>query len=161
MGLTIHIEGQLKSEKDFNELMVLATNYAFNKGFRYNLFIEKENILCKIKNGKLIDGNYLVKCIVINPGDGCESLIMEFDEELHFQTSCKTQFADPEIHMELVGFLRKIEPFFEFFTVQDEGEFWETGDAEILRSKINFLNQMMDSVQKYIKEQNDNRWKYN
>ena len=57
-----------------------------------------------------------------------------------FQTSCKTQFADPEIHMELVGFLRKIEPFFEFFTVQDEGEFW---DEENLHEE---KNQLMESI---------------
>ena len=65
--------------------------------------------------------------IVLYPHENSEPLRLEFDRDLIVQEFIKTQFAPAEIHVKIVGFLKKIAPHFEALTVEDEGEYWDTG----------------------------------
>ncbi len=59
----------------------------------------------------------------------------------------KTQFAGPEIHLWIVGLLKYLkEHYIPDLEVRDEGEYWETGDFEVLKEKMDFLNEKTDAV---------------
>ena len=59
----------------------------------------------------------------------------------------KTQFAGPEIHLWVVGLLNYLkEHYIPDLEVSDEGEYWETGNFDVLKEKMNFLDQKMDAV---------------
>jgi hypothetical protein len=59
----------------------------------------------------------------------------------------KTQFAGPETHIWIVGLLKYIqEHYLPGLEVRDEGEFWETGNYETLKEKMNLLNEKIDVI---------------
>ncbi len=161
MGITIHIEGTLKSQKDYNEFIAFSTAFAEENSLQYELFKDRKNFLIKVKNGKIIDEEYMVKGIKIKPDENSESLHFEFDDDLHTQTFCKTQFACAETHIFIISFLRKIEPFFENLKVIDEGGYWESNDRSALEEKMQFLTKMIDEISEKYKEQKDQKWRYN
>ena len=49
----------------------------------------------------------------------------------------KTQFTDVIIHSKIIALLRQIEDCFIDLHVTDEGEFWETDNAELLTQHFN------------------------
>lgn len=51
--------------------------------------------------------------------------------------STKTQFAGPDTHELIIGVLRYISNnFLSDFELRDEGEFWETGDSDLLQKNF-------------------------
>lgn len=44
----------------------------------------------------------------------------------------KTQFAPLEVHIAVVALLKRLAPYFEYFDVEDEGDFFETEDISVL-----------------------------
>ena len=77
-----------------------------------------------------------VSGLALNPGNDCEPIKLEFDSQLYVQEWTKTQFAGAEMHQTICGFLHAIEPYFETLKVNDEAEFWETGDVELLKKYL-------------------------
>ncbi len=72
------------------------------------------------------------KGIVLYLHENCDPVRFEFDRDLYIQEFVKTQFAGVPAHLELISLLRDIQHFFEDFKVEDEGEYWETGDELVL-----------------------------
>ena len=59
----------------------------------------------------------------------------------------KTQFAGPETHIWIVSLLKYIqEHYLPGLQVRDEGEFWETGNYETLKEKMNLINDKIDVI---------------
>jgi hypothetical protein len=49
----------------------------------------------------------------------------------------KTQYAGPEIHIALIKLLRYLaKRYFESFHLDDEGNYWETGDEQVLAGRF-------------------------
>ncbi|MBM4457931.1 MAG: hypothetical protein FJ011_09245 [Chloroflexi bacterium] len=95
-----------------------------------------------------------VRGVVIHP-PGCETLFLTFGrtgqtvryEDLPFAESkpgrygpildhlwCKTQFSSPETHVQVCELLRIAEKYTAEWEVTDEGDYWQTGDFELLRA---------------------------
>lgn len=134
MGVTIHFEGQLKSDSEFDTLMEIANDFAEHYQLPYSFFKEKSKKLDRVKDEK--DWDYIgpTKGIKIQPDVNSDPLWLEFDKDNYLQEYCKTQFSDTYTHLIIVDLLRKIEPFFKELLVFDEGEFWDTEDEELLKS---------------------------
>jgi hypothetical protein len=132
MGVTIHFEGQLRSLTDYKEVINIARGFAEFNEMEFSFFEEANKLLERVKDD--IDWDYQgqTKGIRIQPDDNSDPLILEFDKEGYIQEYCKTQFAEIKIHIKIINLLKQIEPFFENLIVYDEGEYWETGNAEIL-----------------------------
>lgn len=145
MGVTIHFEGQLSSPEDFDKVVETAKGFAENNGLEYFLFQEDNKLLQRVKDEQ--DWNYEgpTEGIQIQPDENSDPLILEFDKDYYLQEYCKTQFGDISVHLLVIDLLRQIEPFFKSFIVEDEGEYWETGD-------INLLHQHIDNCFKAIEE---------
>jgi hypothetical protein len=54
------------------------------------------------------------------------------DRDLYVEEFTKTQFAGVQTHLSVLESLRTIRPFFRHLQVEDEGEFWETGNTQPL-----------------------------
>jgi len=132
MGVTIHFEGQLKDQVAFQDLMELAKAFARSRGWEIEPIDLQETTLARVRDEK--DWDYVgpVSGVALYPGPNCEPMRLEFDRDLYIQEYTKTQFAGLGIHLSIVELLREIEPFFQRLSVEDEGEYWETGDAETL-----------------------------
>lgn len=133
LGVTIHFEGQLKKDSDFDKVMNVAKIFAQENNMDFKFFEEDNKLLERVKDEKSYDYQGKVKGIKIQPDINTDPLWLEFDKDNYIQDFCKTQFADLIIHIKIIELLRKIIPFFTELVVDDEGEFWETEDSEILQ----------------------------
>jgi hypothetical protein len=131
MGVTIHFEGKLKSEGDFEKLIDAAKLFAETNDFEYKLFEDSDKLLQRVKDEEDWDYQGPTKGITIQPDQNSDPLNLEFDKDLYIQEYCKTQFSDLSVHIIVVDFLRQIETYFEILKVDDEAEYWETTDISI------------------------------
>jgi len=137
MGVTIHFEGRVRDRAAMAHLLQFAQRFASERGWVTDEINEaKVELLCVDENEK--DCDYLgpVSGLKLIPGNDCEPIKLEFDSDLYVQEWTKTQFAGAEIHLTVCGFLHAIEPYFETFKVNDEAEYWDTGDIEQLKKYL-------------------------
>ncbi len=53
----------------------------------------------------------------------------------------------PDVHVWIVGLLKYLQKrYFSNLEVDDEGDFWETGDRTALEAKMCLLNEKMDAL---------------
>ncbi|MDB5269289.1 MAG: hypothetical protein JWP58_2329 [Hymenobacter sp.] len=145
MGVTIHFEGRLKSEKAFEQLTHLAISFADEQQLPYLVFKEENKLLPRVKDEADWDYQGPVKEIKILLHENADYLWLEFDENFYIQEFCKTQFAEPELHMLLVGFLRSLQQYFAELTVFDEGEYWDTNDRTVLEQHLDYCFRAMEN----------------
>ena len=140
MGVTIHYEGRLRSPSDFEKLIRISTNFATQNGIDFQHVNEAYKRLLRIRDAK--ESNYTgpVKGLILHPGLNCEWLNLEFDKDYYCQDSCKTQFADIEVHIGIIELLKQLEPLFEWIKVVDDGEYYETGSFDRLEEHIEAAN---------------------
>ncbi len=120
---------------------------------------QEENTFHVVTDVEPVDDRW--QGLAIQP-PGCETLYLAFNREgqlvvydARFNSSpgayqvttlmfCKTQFGLPETHMAICGLLRLAQPYMAEWEVEDEGNYWESGDEEELRKR---LGQMGDIIQ--------------
>ena len=113
-----------------------------------------------------IRGNLGLKGIILVPGGGSESLNFCFDKDGNLFSVIgkmmvidgtlseedtwvfvKTQFASPELHAWICGLLKHLKKkYISDLEVIDDGEYWDTGDIDLLRKKMEFLNQKLSQL---------------
>lgn len=136
MGVTIHFDGKLNSENDYQAIMKSAMEFAQKNEMIYNFFEEADKLLLRVKEEEEWDYQGMTRGIRIQPHENSDPFNLEFDKENYIQEYCKTQFANLEIHIKLIAFLESIKPHFDQLNVFDEGEYWETQNQEILENHI-------------------------
>jgi hypothetical protein len=136
MGVTIHFEGRLKSQKDFDEVIEKARDFAKKRSSDIIQLDNDKKLLKRVKEEKDWDYEGEVKGIQFQPHENSDPLILEFDKDLYIQEFCKTQFSDISTHIEIIEFLRDIESNFDNLSVIDEGEYWDTDDVKLLEQKF-------------------------
>jgi len=67
------------------------------------------------------------------PHGKCEPVRLDFSRSLTTDESVKTSDAPARVHVQIVEFLRALEPLARSMDVIDECEYWDTGDRERLR----------------------------
>ena len=174
MGITIAYRGQLKSPALIDKICLELKEIANLLEWEYTIldedFDRPTDIKLEVKeNGCEIVGHLALKGIDLNVHKDCSSLSFFFDlngilrdpvqmteesnenEDLPF-SFVKTQFASPGIHIIIVKLLRYLkEKYFQRFEVIDEGKYWETGDKDLLKEKMEFLSQKMNALAQALK----------
>jgi hypothetical protein len=84
--------------------------------------------------------------IVLYPHKDSEPLRLEFDASGFIQEYIKTQFAPTSIHITVVQLLQEIAPQFLNFSVEDEGEYWESGKLETLDGHRDACFRILDEM---------------
>lgn len=148
MGVTIHFEGQLSSSDNYDKVINVAKNFAEHNHWECFEFQEDYKLLERVKDEK--DWNYegSTKGLRLQPDLNCDPLILEFDEDLYVQEFCKTQFADTSIHILIISLLRQIQSYFDNLIVENEGEYWETSDTNLLKQHIDTCNRVSEEMKK-------------
>jgi hypothetical protein len=133
MGVTIHYEGQLTSEAAYQELVGLVSSIAEAEGWSTEPIASDKVTLQRVRDEKDWDYTGPVKGIVVYLHEDCDPVRLEFDRDLYLQEFTKTQFGGVEVHIDVLKLLKAIQPFFRSLKVEDEGEWWETKDTQVLR----------------------------
>ena len=146
MGVTIHFSGKLRSLEGMAAIRSIASKWAkWWKCKVIDLEDPWKELIC-VRNGEVCIYESPVTGIALRPHPDAESLLLEFDSELYMQHFCKTQFAPVQTHVEVIGFLREIEPHLEQFTVMDEAGYWENANRDQLERQIAFGLQLIQRV---------------
>ena len=151
MGVTINFQGKLKSKENFDEILKISRKFAEENEMPFSIFEEKDKLLLRVKNEKEWDYKGLTRGIRIQPHIYSDPLNLEFDKDYIIQEYCKTQYADIETHVKIIEFLREIKLHFEWLNVDDEGEYWETSNTEILQKHIEKTYELIEEA----KEKNE------
>lgn len=146
MGITIHFEGQLKSKPAFEQLVFTARKWAASEGWPISDIPREHRILKRVKNEADWDYSGFTEGLELQPHQNAEPLRLEFDENLYIQEYIKTQFAGPEVHLQVVAFLKDIQPCFSELTVIDEGEFWESENMQRLIDLMEGCNRGLNDI---------------
>lgn len=150
MGITIHYQGKI------NEVSLIDKVTDELKDISEELEWKFESI---------DDSKLNIKGIYIIPPPHCEPItflfdrvtgvikdriILAFDDmgDDHYKFNhTKTQYAPIQVHITLIKLLRYLKnKYISDLTVTDEGEYWDTEDINLLQSKFDFLNEMIDIV---------------
>ncbi len=152
MGLSIHYRGGIDRIEDIPKLVEELEDIADSMGW-----------LSQRINDDEADPNF--KGILVNPKGDCEPLCFLFDRagklrglmdlitdqveptEYSYYNATKTQFTTVETHAWIIGLLRYLKKhMLSDLHVTDEGEYWETGSLETLKSKKQFLQTKIDQL---------------
>jgi len=146
MGVTIHFEGQLHDEKAYQELMAFVSSTAKVEGWRTEPIESKKVTLLRVRDEQDWDYTGPLKGIAVYLHEDCDPVRLEFDENLYVQEFTKTQFAGVDWHLKVVGLLKAIQSYSRGLKVDDEGEFWNTGDTTILDDHFQTSKRMIQKV---------------
>jgi hypothetical protein len=122
MGVTLHFSGRFSSLEDRNNIIQVTREFAERNKLEYILIGEEETSDERNPNG-----------IVVLLHQKCDPFILKFDNNNYLNQFCKTQCANMKIHILAIDLLKEIEPYFESFTVVDEGDYWPTNEIHKLQ----------------------------
>ncbi len=131
------------TKQPYKDLLRLVSGVADAEGWLTEAIAPCEATLLRVRDDK--DWTYTgpVKGIAVLLHDDCEPVRFEFDKDLYVQEFTKTQFAGPEYHLKVIDLLRTVQPLFRQLTVEDEGEFWDTGDRGVLQDHFKTIQTML------------------
>lgn len=171
MGITIHYRGTLADTGKIGMLIEEMTDIADTLHWPYSVLDDdwSKPVTADIvhgANGAEIVGNLGLQGVVLTPHPQCELLVLCFDANGNLRdpitvilllngelspedawVAMKTHFAPPEVHVTLVKLLKYLQTrYMPDLEVHDEGDYWETGDLQLLRRKRDGLNARMQEV---------------
>jgi len=144
MGVTIHFDGQLLDERAFRGLLGTVTAFANERAWKTESIDSEMVTLLRVRDEEDCDYRGPVKGIAVYPAEDCDPVRLEFDSDLYVQEYTKTQFAGIETHLQVLSLLTALRPFFRDLRVEDEGEYWETQDVQVLSEHMNRIQQVID-----------------
>ncbi len=75
------------------------------------------------------------------------------DRELMFTASTKTQFAGVDAHISIIKLLKYIsKKYLKDFKLTDEGDYWESGDEDLLAKQFDRYNKALDILSDTLKD---------
>jgi hypothetical protein len=171
MGVSIHYRGrvaEIQNIKDIcDELAAIADRLNWPCTRLDEDWSQAADAAIEVtEQGSLITGHLPLKGISLAPHPKCETLQFFFDANGHLRDpismvntsgetlkpedawiSVKTQYAGPETHIGIIGLLAYLKKrHLPDLEVQDEGEYWETGNLEILKEKMDLVGEKIAAV---------------
>ncbi len=152
MGLSIHYQGGIDRIADIPKFIDELEDIA-----------DSMHWMSQRINDDEADPNF--RGIIVNPQGECEPLCFIFDRqgrmrglmdlitnqveptEFSYYIATKTQFAETETHVWIIGLLRYLQQrYLSDLKVEDEGDYWETENLETLQQKKQFLQSMIEQL---------------
>ncbi len=171
MGVSIHYRGKMADISTIDvlcdELALVADKMGWTCTRLDDDWSKPADATIEVsEKGSQITGHLPLKGIAFSIHPKCESLQFFFDaagnlcDPVSMILICegtlkpedvwifvKTQFAGPETHVWIVGLLKYIQKhYLPELQVRDEGEFWETGNYETLKEKMNLINDKIEVI---------------
>jgi hypothetical protein len=151
MGITIHYQGKLNRPNLADAFCDELADIAKAMEWKYTLINDGPD-----------EKPFPVKGIIITPHEKSEPLVFTFDPEgnlrnafmlqflgeepdLTWYNHTKTQFAPIEVHIAIIKLLKYLrKKYLKNLKINDEGSYWDTGNAELLKKKLDFLSAKLD-----------------
>jgi hypothetical protein len=171
MGVSIHYRGQAENIDKIKTLCDDLAAIADKMNWRCtqldeDWFKRADANIGVAEQGSHITGYLPLKGIALTPHPQCELLRFFFDAKGILRdpvsmadtghepvkandawTSVKTQYAGPETHIWIIGLLKYLKKYYlPDLAVLDEGAYWETGNAELLKEKMDFISGKIATV---------------
>jgi hypothetical protein len=143
MGVTIHFAGRIRDAEALEVLLEAIWKSAQVHGWPAWRIDNESVTLKRVIDEEDVDYVGPTRGIGMEPHPDAEPLIFEFDQDMFMQDYCKTQFAGLVAHVQIIEFLRRIAPQFTELSVEDEGEYWETGDREVLAQHLTTIDSII------------------
>lgn len=163
MGLSIHYSGRIKDAASLPQLIDEVKEIASIYGWKYRID-ESSFPGNAFDNQEHLSPIYGIsftppKCETIsltflsNGTMACRAGIYLFgnsknaSERNHiYQLFAKTQFAGVEVHALIINLFRYLsKKYLTEFKMSDEGEYWETGDENLLRKNFKAYDDLLDN----------------
>lgn len=163
MGLSIHYSGRIKDAASLPLLIEEVKEIANTYGWEYRI---AESVF---PDNTLNDHEYLspIYGISFTPPE-CETISLTFisngvmacssgiylfgnsknatERDYIYRLFAKTQFAGVEVHALIINIFRYLsKKYLSEFKMNDEGEYWETGDEDVLREKFKEYDALLDN----------------
>jgi hypothetical protein len=172
MGITIHYSGRFNPAASLSEMIDEIEDIASAQDWEYVIF-EREFPAALHSDGMTqsppVTDTDNIYGISFSPphceavqftflSNGCMSNPLNLqlyghstdpqEQEFLYMLFTKTQFAGVETHILIVALLRYLsKKYLSEFAVNDEGEYWETGDKALLESNFKKVENYIDLVQ--------------
>lgn len=158
MGLSIHYSGKIISIEMLDPLIEEVSDVAKTLGWSSHVFNDKEikGVSFAPEKSEPVFLTFNIGGRLLSPINiMCQDIYdgVELDKELIFTTSTKTQFAGLEAHVAIIDFLKHLsKKYLKDFRLVDEGDYWETGDKNLLRKQFSRYEVAMDIFSDVLKE---------
>jgi hypothetical protein len=147
-GVTVHYQGKAKDAAAVAKVLAAARSVASDHSWKVKDANVANASVARVVAGKETLYQGPLTGIAIYPHPMCEPIYIRFGTDMFMRDFVKTQFAGADVHVEVVGLLRKLKPLLADLQVQDEGEYWETNDRAKLATNIATVNAMIESIRK-------------
>lgn len=141
MGVTIHYTATFNKKKSLAKMVEEIKDIAEVNGWEYHIFETK------FPKADTPPANNRYGIFVSPPR--CETIDFTFgaDGKMHGWVFTKTQFAGSAMHITVVNLLRYISnKYYSHIEVDDEGDYWQTGNAVILEKHISSIGLMLKTL---------------
>ncbi|WP_316766768.1 hypothetical protein [Pedobacter frigiditerrae] len=163
MGLSIHYSGQIKAPELLPYLIEEVKDIAEIYKWKYHIYdaVFSKNSVEEIPSSKQVYGisftptncetislTFLRSGVMICPIRLFLSLNPQDEQEQIFLNtiSVKTQYAGVELHQFIIHLLKYLnDKYFSNFIVNDESEYWETGDEEKMKNQFKKYNELVEN----------------
>jgi len=168
MGMTIHYRGRLDDTKLVSKLCNEVCDIAKTMGWESQTLDDDWTKLpdASLGEGGTIHGHLGLKGVSISPHPESESLALFFDRDGRLRSPMtmllildgsleseiawipiKTQFAGPDTHVWVIGFLKYLKKrYISNLEVSDESQYWDTGDRQELERGMDLINSKIDFI---------------
>ena len=161
MGLSIHYTGYIQNKEMLDPLIEEVTDICKSLGWNTHSFDDDEikGVSFAPKESEPVfltfnhDGrtlsptNILVKDIYDD---------IRIPKESIFTTSTKTQYAGEEAHIAIIKLLKHLsKKYLKDFTLNDEGNYWETSDEKVLHEQFERYNTALDMFSNALKSMSE------
>lgn len=147
-GVTIHYEGRAPDAAAVERVLAAASEEAKRNGWQIRDDSSSDISMKRVVDERDVPYRGPVRGIVLQPSPECEPIHLQFDSNMFMQDFVKTQFAGPEIHMQVARLLKVIQPLLRSLKVEDEGEYWETESKSTLEGHMAKVNTLMAEMKR-------------
>lgn len=156
MGIVIHYRGRLADPASRGALLARAAASAEGLGWRVEPVDEPHAAYSRSVPAEDPDDDEETEHVgpLVGfrawPHEGCDPFHLVFDADGVVQDYCKTQFAPLEVHLDVVAWMRSLQPDLVWEDVADEGEAWPDGDrAALERERADYALMLADHQANY------------
>jgi hypothetical protein len=147
-GVTIHYEGRAADTAAVERVLVAVSDEAKRNGWQSRDASSTDVSVKRVIDEKDVPYRGPIRGIVLQPQPECEPIYVQFDSNMFMQDFVKTQFAGPQVHVQVVRLLKRIQPLLISLKVEDEGEYWESGNKITLEDHLAKVNALMVEMKK-------------
>lgn len=152
-GVTIHFDGTASSEDAVDTILKTACDRAAVLKWDCrpaSPALLREDLVTLSMLRELGSGDDLasVRGVVLSPHPMSEPLTLVFTKSLQTKNFIKTQFAGPDVHIQVVELLAELRPLFSALNVRDEGGYWDKRDRAALERDLEAVNAFVAEAKK-------------